>query len=106
MILTLATMGWKSGCYGFGAHIAVAIVLIALAMGFLVCAKAQKMDCCKKWGKFIGMLITIVSLLLLICLSILCIKSFVNDGCKKPGPMGGMGLPSGHPPVEAPRSGN
>lgn len=92
MIATLGTT------YTYGAHIAVALALISLGIGFLVCIKAHKYDCCKKFGKFVGAIIIIISFLLLICLATLCAKSFIgNWQCS---PDKAVELPEGHPPIK------
>lgn len=96
------------GCHSFGPHKALAMVLIALGVGYFVCAKAHQMECCKKMGKFIGMLIIIVSFLMIICMAVLCVKGCLLGQCGSGKGMGKMmempmgNLPSGHPPIEIP----
>ncbi|MBI4212502.1 MAG: hypothetical protein HY540_07690 [Deltaproteobacteria bacterium] len=93
------------GYAGYGAYQAVALALIALGVGFFIKMKACEatQDCAKKWGKFFGFFIIIVSFLLIIGLGARCVMHCVSgDSCfRKPHGMTpmyqGMELPAGHP---------
>jgi len=69
-------------------HSALALILIALGMGYLVCAKAHDVD--SKPGKFVGKvvgwLIMIVALVALACMAARCLMR-----CNSP--IGGKACP-------------
>lgn len=71
--------------FGYGAHVAISLALLALAAGFLCCAKAQctEMACCKKLGKFVGGFIMIIAALVLVCLGWKCYQSCTIGGAKQ-----------------------
>lgn len=101
MLINLGLMGFGMMGPRYGAHIATALALLALGMGFIVFYKACKMDCCKKFGKLIGVIIMIVSFLLLVCLAIMCFNCTVGKQCHKRS-YKGMGGKFTHPPIEMP----
>ena len=75
--------GMSHGFFSFAPHIAVFLGLIALAFGYQVCHQAKSDACCGKWGKFVGIFVSAVSLLGLSCVGYLSIKQ-----CCKMGKMG------------------
>lgn len=62
------------GFYSFSTHSAVFLGLIALGFGYWICLQARQDTKCPKWGKFLGVLISLVALLGLICVGYLSIK--------------------------------
>lgn len=62
------------GFQSFGPHIAVFLGLITLGFGYSICLKAQQDTKCPKFGKFIGILISLVAALGLLCVFYLTIK--------------------------------
>ncbi|MDP2600478.1 MAG: hypothetical protein Q8P84_07100 [Deltaproteobacteria bacterium] len=66
--------GMHHGFFSFAPHIAVFLGLIALAFGYKVCQQAKSDATCGKWGKFVGIFISAVSLLGLACVGYLSIK--------------------------------
>ena len=73
--------GFHHEFQSFSTHIAVFLGLIALATGYLVGHQAKTDTCCGKWGKFVGGLITAVSLAGLICIAYLSIKACCGAKC-------------------------
>lgn len=73
--------GMHHGFTSFGTHNAVFLGLIALAAGYWVSSQAKTDSCCGKWGKFLGGLITVVSLAGLACIGYLTIKSCGGAKC-------------------------
>lgn len=59
-------------------HTSLALVLLALGMGYLVCAKAHDVDC--KLGRFVGKLvgwfIMIVAIVSLTCMAMRCLSCY------------------------------
>ncbi len=66
--------GMHHGFFSFAPHIAIFLGLIALAFGYQTMHQAKSDGCCGKWGKFVGVLISAVSLLGLICIAYLSIR--------------------------------
>lgn len=66
--------GMHHGFYSFTPHIAVFLGLIALAFGYQVMHQAKSDACCGKWGKFVGIFVSIVSLLGILCVGYLSIS--------------------------------
>ena len=63
------------GGYGaFQVHIAVFLGLIALAAGYFVCLKSREDPQCGKWGRYLGMFISLVAVLGIACAVYLSIK--------------------------------
>lgn len=62
------------GFYSFVPHIAVFLGLIALGFGYWISLQAKASTCCSKWGKFLGVFISVVAGLGLICLFYICIQ--------------------------------
>ncbi|MBI4124574.1 MAG: hypothetical protein HY609_03310 [Deltaproteobacteria bacterium] len=62
------------GLSSFGPHLAVFAGLITLGFGYWICLQARQDPKCPKWGKFLGILISVVAALGLLCIGYLTIK--------------------------------
>lgn len=60
--------------YNVGPHIAVFLGLITLGFGYWICLQAKTDTHCPKYGKFIGVLISLVAALGIACVLYLTIK--------------------------------
>lgn len=88
------------GLASFTPHIAVFLGLIALGFGYWICLQAKLHKDYARWGRFLGIFISVVAVLGLVCILYLSIKRCClaqkGDWHKNPTE---MMEPLSHPPV-------